>query len=99
MKEFGFRAIPDDGNYRSSYSAHVPSADASEGPKEVETEPAAPSSRPDERLLESREPHDKGQEERGSWFGGNSGSSSSWIPWRKKPEVASPAESCCFKIV
>ena len=81
VKEFGFREIPDDDNYHSSFSAAIPeaeevTAEASDNPKDM-TPPLD-------------EPSDEGAakaDQSTSWFSGTSKKAASWMPWSKKEEL------------
>lgn len=80
VKEFGFREIPDDDNFHSSFSADVPTADAAEEqsqPESVQSN-AGPSASESTTQDEAKE---------SSWFSGTSKKAASWMPWSKKEEV------------
>lgn len=81
VKEFGFREIPDDNNYHSSFSAHVPQAepdDAGEG---------IPSKSSTGHAKGTKDTDTENSSQSQSWFSGTSTKASSWMPWSKKEEV------------
>ncbi len=83
VKEFGFREIPDDDNYHSSFSAEVPSADhaeASTGPSSKDSSTQAL----DETAHEEKA---KAEQQNSSWFSGTSKKAASWMPWSKKEDA------------
>lgn len=82
VKEFGFREIPDDDNYTSSFSANVPEADAVEKQSEPEKEGTGATA-----LSNSQDMAESKPEEQSSWFSGTSKKAASWMPWAKKEEV------------
>ena len=84
VKEFGFREIPDDDNYHSSFSAEVPSAEE-EGEKDSEAAPKDASKAPSNEIAEVEK--DKAEQQSSSWFSGTSKKASSWMPWSKKEEA------------
>ena len=84
VKEFGFREIPDDDNYHSSFSAEVPSAEE-EGEKGSETAPKDASKAPSDKIAD--EEKDKAEQQSSSWFSGTSKKAASWMPWSKNEEA------------
>eukprot|EP00891_Asterochloris_glomerata_P004921 jgi/Astpho2/4921/Aster-x1266 len=91
VKEFGFRPLPEDGNFSSRFSATETSVAAEkeaqqDGPSTADAAASSPSSSPTKRAAP--------KEKSASWFGTSEGhqegspdtssSNSSWLPWGRR---------------
>ena len=91
VKEFGFRSIPDDENYRSYFSAAIPSGEAAESASTpqpaTETTPSRASQNAGRRQQNAKGPSKQAADQ----------SSSSWFGWSKKPEPVSQLLRLAFQ--
>ena len=90
VEEFGFKDVPTDEQHQSSFSEKLPSTgDESKSAETSRSDPPPPcSSKPQQSSASQggqKKTGDSGKES--SWFGSNSGSSSSWLPWGGKPST------------